>query len=119
MGKTDHIRFRHRLWPLERVSARWLIHRQRARGSAAGPSFEQVLGVEGIALLACLYLWGLTGAFLVFIGLAFLFGSGVDGTLAPVGYVLLLGAAISVGGGQVRAAQMRRERDLLHASTGN
>lgn len=112
MSTTDGVGFRHRLIGIERASARWLIDRQRSCESAS--SFERVLGTEGVALLACLYLWGLTGILLVFIGVTFLLSADGHVVLEGLGAALLFAALLALGGGQVRAAQMRHERDRLH-----
>jgi hypothetical protein len=116
MGTSDDVRFRHRLTRLERASARWLIGRQRASEAAHALGCEHALGTEGVALLACLYLWGVTGILLVFIGVTFVFSADGHALLEGLGATVLLAALLSLGGGQVRAAQMRKERDRLLTS---
>lgn len=107
--------FRHRLVPLERSAALWLMRRQRTRSPDLAASFEKLLGGEGIALFASLCLWAILGMALGFAGLGCLFSSGGRGHLELVGYILLVLGIALVCVGLMRGMQMIRERSRHRA----
>jgi len=95
----------HRLLPLERWFALFILERRRTHRTSSPSLLDQNYGPEGIALMAAGMVTAFPGQVIVCIGIVLLLASGGHGPLLVAGYWLMGTGVLLIIPGSIRYVQ--------------